>query len=102
MTDEITLTDEQKKLIEDNKWDEDAVMAYLELGIGDDDLSDFEESYQGKYSSDEEFARETAENLGELPRSNVTWPLYCIDWEYAARDIMMDYSKQDGFYFRNL
>lgn len=95
------LTKEQLELIEANNWDKEAVEAYIELGIGDDDLSDFEEAYQGEYSSDENFARETAEQLGEMD-SNVQWPYTCIDWEYAARELMYDYSESNGHYFRNI
>lgn len=100
MTDEITL----KELIEKEKWDKDAVIAYLKLGIGDDDLSDFEEAYQGQYKSDIDFAQEQADNIGANVGRNepMQWPMYCIDWEYAARELMMDYSEQDGYYFRNL
>ena len=43
-----------------------------------------------------------AENIGIVDFKNQPWPQYCIDWEYAARDLMMDYSEQDGYYFRNL
>ena len=98
------MNDEQKELCESNKWDEGAVEAYLKLGTGDDDLSDFEESYQGQYSSDEEFAKTIAEDTGayERGRDGEHWPHYCIDWEWAARELMMDYSEQDGYYFRNL
>lgn len=42
-----------------------------------------------------------AEQLGDVPKDN-HWPLYCIDWEWAARELMMDYAEQDGYYFRNL
>lgn len=78
-----------------------AVKAYIALGIGDDDLSDFEEAYQGKFRDDEEFAREQANQLG-LIDDDMQWPHSCIDWEQAASDLMMDYSEQDGYYFRNL
>lgn len=93
----------QKELAESNKWDVEAVEAYISLGIGDDDLSDFEESYQGQYANDEDFAQSLAEDLGEIPRAgSAHWPLYCIDWEWAARELMMDYSEANGYYFRNL
>jgi len=78
----------------------DAVKAYIEA-MGIEDLKDFNESYAGQYPSDEEFAKEQAKQYGEIPKKN-HWPHYCIDWEYAARELMMDYTEQDGFYFRNL
>lgn len=43
---DVILTEEQKNLIEKNQWDEDAVIAYLESGMGGEELKDFEESYQ--------------------------------------------------------
>ena len=83
--------------------DEDAIDAYIKLGIGDDDLSDFEEAYQGQYKSDKEFAQEQADAMTSWNSKEMqAWPHYCIDWEYAARELMMDYSEQDGYYFRNL
>ena len=93
--------DARQELI-DGGADEGAIDAYIALGIGDDDLSDFEEAYQGKYASNEEFARSIAEDTGAVTDKNQDWPLYCIDWEWAARELMMDYSEQDGHYFRNL
>ena len=96
------MTKEQKEISEVNDWDVEAVESYISLGIGDDDLSDFEEAYQGQYKSDIDFAQEQAEQTGDIDFKNQPWPQYCIDWEYAARDLMMDYSEQDGYYFRNL
>jgi hypothetical protein len=78
----------------------EAVKAYMEV-MGTDDLRDFEEAYAGEYSSDKEFAREKAEDWGMVD-DNATWPNNCIDWELAARELMYDYSEQDGHYFRNL
>lgn len=79
----------------------DAVRAYMKV-MGTEDLKDFEESYSGSFGNDEDFARELAESLGETGKNFTQWPYYCIDWEYAAREIMCDYSEQDGYYFRNL
>lgn len=50
------MTKAQEKIAEDNGWDMEAVAAYIEAGIGDDDLSDFEEALQGQYESDIDFA----------------------------------------------
>lgn len=76
--------------------------AYIAL-VGEQYASkeDMDEAYQGQYDSDEQFAKETAENLGEWP-DNEKWPHYCIDWEYAARELMHDYSEHNGYYFRNI
>lgn len=82
----------------------DALIAYETLGIeGEACFDNIEEAYNGQYSSDEDFAQDMADQLGDVPSvGSDPWPLYCIDWEYAARELMHDYSKQDGFYFRNM
>ena len=79
-------------------YDEDVLEAGLELGIPASTIS---EAYQGKYSGDEDFAQQLAEDLGCISNDN-KWPNYCIDWEYAAREVMMDYAECNGHYFRNL
>ena len=94
--------EERAELIE--YFDDEAVTAFIEL-VGEEYATkdQFEEAYQGQYSSDEEFAQETAEACGEIPSAGSSaWPLYCIDWEYAARELMHDYSESGGYYFRNL
>ncbi len=72
--------------------------AGIELGIP---LENIEEAYQGYYSSDRDFAQDLAESVGSL-QDNAAWPYTCIDWDYAARELMTDYMAQDGHYFRNL
>jgi antirestriction protein len=89
----------KEELIEQGH-EEEAIQAYIDA-IGEDYLDDFEEAYQGQYSSDEDFAQEMAESLGAIPQDN-SWPSYCIDWEWAARELMMDYTEENGYYFRNL
>ena len=82
--------------------------AYLSLDVTSSNdpeeiAKEIEEAYQGKYANDEEFAQEIAEETGALDSDAVKsamWPLYCIDWEFAARELMMDYSEQGGHYFR--
>ena len=61
--------------------------------------NEVEESYQGEYSSDEEFAQELAEELGAIDH-DATWPMNCIDWKKAARELMYDYVEEEGHYFR--
>lgn len=100
------LTNEKIQAIADVcRWDSDVVRAYLELGItASDDPEDIareiEECYMGEHSSDEAFAQHIAEEQGiEIGEQ---WPHYCIDWEYAARELMHDYSEEGGHYFRNV
>ena len=57
-----------------------------------------EENYIGEYDSDEEFAEELLIQTDSIP-ANLPSYLY-IDWERTARDIMMDYSASNGYYFR--
>lgn len=90
----------QKESLEDiadlKEDDLDLIEAGLYCGVS---LSNIEEAYQGKFGSDEDFAQDMAEQLGEIPK-DAHWPLYCIDWEHAARELMMDYNEHDGYYFR--
>lgn len=76
----------------------EVIAAALNLGIT---ASDIDEAYQGSYKDDEDFARETADQLGAIDK-NASWPMNCIDWEYAAKELMYDYSEENGHYFRNL
>jgi antirestriction protein len=56
----------------------------------DADLTDFDEAYNGEWSSREDFARELADDLGAVDE-DATWPNNYIDWERATRDLFMDY-----------
>ena len=60
-----------------------------------------EEAYAGTARTDEEFAENLANELCLIP-DDLAWPMNHIDWEGAARDLMMEYAENDGFYFRNL
>jgi len=89
----------KKELIE-NGFSEEAIDAYLELGIeADDGLEDFEEAYEGEWGNDEQFVGDLLNDTGDLPDLP---PYIHIDWERTARDVMMDYSEENGYYFRNL
>ncbi len=41
-----------------------------------------------------EYAEELAEDIGAIDR-NAKWPLTCIDWEEAARQLKQDYTSID-------
>lgn len=75
----------------------EVVEAALECDINP---SDIDEAYQGEYKDDEDFAFEMANSLGAIDK-NASWPMNCIDWDQAAKDLMMDYSESNGYYFRN-
>ena len=64
-------------------------------------VDDIDEAYSGQYDSDENFAEDTAEQLGYI-NNNISWPYTCIDWEQAAKELMYDYSEEGGHYFRDL
>jgi hypothetical protein len=42
----------------------------------------------------ETYAQELAEDCGMLDKAN-SWPLNCIDWEQAARELKYDYTSAD-------
>ena len=42
----------------------------------------------------EKYARDLAEDTGAID-SQAGWPLYCIDWEWAARELKLDYMAVD-------
>jgi antirestriction protein len=93
------------ELMEENGIDDsltDACKAYLDV-MSLDDLDDFEEAYAGQFESDKAFTMDMVENLGLMDRiDQMDWPYRCIDWEMASRELMCDYTEQDGYYFRNL
>ncbi len=73
----------------------------IEAGINCDiPVKDIAEAYSGQYDSDADFAEETADQLGYMNDSK-SWPFTCIDWEQAAKELMYDYCKDNGYYFRN-
>lgn len=91
-----------KKMSEENVLEPEINQAYIDnVGAEYATAEAAEDSYQGEWDNDVDFAMYFAEECGDIPK-NMHWPLYCIDWEYAARDLMMDYFEVDGHYFRNL
>ncbi len=101
--DEETPEDVEKELDLINQYDQGAIDAYHSLGFErGNGLENFEESYSMHADSDEEYAREIASELGLLNKPDLAWPFTCIDWEWAAREIMYDYAEEDGYYFRNI
>lgn len=63
-------------------------------------ISNCDEAYSGNFESDEDFAEDMAEQLGYMNESK-EWPFNCIDWTFAAKELMYDYSEDNGHYFRN-
>jgi antirestriction protein len=59
------------------------------------DQDAFRETYCGQYKSGEDYAWELAEELDAMP-SQPAWPLTCIDWESAWRELTFDgYREED-------
>ena len=78
--------------------EKDILEAYLECFGYDGTIEDAMDAYQGQYDSDIDFTMELLESCGDIPKD---LPSYVhIDWEGTARDIMMDYSSANSFYFR--
>lgn len=72
----------------------DVVDAGLKCGIA---LQNIEDAYCGQYDSDRAFAMDLADACGFEPSD--TWPACHIDWDAAARHLMMDHDVCDGHYF---
>ena len=51
---------------------------------------EFEESYNGTWYDEEEFARDFAESIGAID-NDPSWPYNSIDWESATWELMFDY-----------
>ena len=59
------------------------------------DEDSFRETYCGCHGSGEDYAQELAEELGSIPEG-AGWPLTCIDWESAWRELTYDgYREED-------
>ena len=87
-------------------YDDEVIEAYINLGITaskdpEDIANEIDEAYNGSYKDDEDFAQDMADQLGAMNSSD-QWPYTCIDWTYAAQELMYDYSEDGGHYFRNL
>lgn len=79
----------------------EAFIHYIKhVGTFDEQSADgFRDAYQGEYDSDRDFAQQFADDLGLIPEG-LGWPASCIDWDQAARELMMDYWSEGGHYFR--
>ena len=86
----------QQKIIEDNDYDTSSVEAYLSFYEDDPELESFDDRYRGFWASDEEYARDLADNLGDCDDV----PNYIvIDWEQTAVNVMADVFVENGYYF---
>lgn len=96
------ITKQAQEMSEENSLSPEINQAYIDnVGVEYATAEQVDEAYAGEYSSDEEFAQEMAEQTGAISKE-INWPYTCIDWEYAAKELMYDYFEVDGYYFRNL
>lgn len=75
--------------VEANPDEEDASIAYIDA-FRDWDRDSFEETYKGKYDSEEDFAKQWLEDWG--------WGIdlsACFDYESFGREIWVDYNLDD-------
>jgi antirestriction protein len=68
----------------------EAFAAWVSNGGDRDDIEAFEDQFCGEWSSGEEYAEQFAADIGAIPDDENRWPLYCIDWERAWRDLSID------------
>lgn len=81
--------------LEDDSYGE-AFGAWVEdTGADWDDVSGFEDAFNGEWDSEQDFAENFAEDIGAIP-TDAQWPCTCIDWEHATRELMYDYSSIDA------
>lgn len=80
-------------------YDQDALDAYMDWSY-DNDLSQFEERYQGEWRDEEDFARSIVDDCYDLDRLMGNLASY-FDYEAFARDLFMgDYYFDNGYVFR--
>ncbi len=64
-----------------------------EIGSVDDLIYDEHGPFVAE-SSFKDYARQLADDIGCIPSDSVNrWPITCIDWDRAARELRMDYSS---------
>lgn len=76
-----------------------ALLWAANVGNEPSDLEGAAEDYCGEWESLADYAQELAEDTGAVP-DELRWPLYCIDWERAARELSFDgYWIESGYVF---
>ena len=98
----------QQSIVEQGYWDEFKTISiefFNELiDYGIESLEQFEDSYQGQYTSGAEFAEQIADECGYLGSDQGVpdFILNHIDWESVwSCELRFDYFEVDGHYFRN-
>lgn len=82
------LTDTGTKLDKDEQEELNALLSLQEDASGSPDWEYGETLIHDSYFK--EYAQELANDCGMIP-DDLKWPMTCIDWEQAARELQMDY-----------
>lgn len=64
-----------------------AYLAWRE-DTGNSLTADFQDQFCGRWDSMADYAESLADDLGMVP-STLAWPLTCIDWEHAGRELVV-------------
>lgn len=83
----------------------DALASYLANtgeSVTELDVDTFEDAYAGEWSSGADYAADLADQIGAVP-DDASWPLSCIDWERAWRELTYDgyWISDAGHVFRS-
>jgi hypothetical protein len=85
---ELELLADEEELDEGDRHDLDALRSLADEASGCADWEHGETLIRDSFFT--EYAQEFAEDIGAISDVH-NWPLYCIDWEQAARELQMDY-----------
>jgi len=94
----LAILEELLPILDSTSYDLEVFEAGIEADV---EICNIEEAYSGKFDSDKDFAENMANELG-LMNDAQSWPFNCIDWDYAAKELMYDYNSANGYYFRSL
>jgi antirestriction protein len=83
--------------LDDN--DKEILEAYVDCIGVHATIDEARDAFVGQYDSDIDFTMEWLEMCGDIPKDLPS--IIHIDWEATARDLMMDFSSHNGFYFRD-
>ena len=80
-----------------DEYDEEVVESFLEI-FDIESIGSLSDAYMGQYDSGAEFAQQTAEDCGDVPRNMPSW--IEIDWEKSWDNLDYDYVEStDGHIF---
>ena len=95
---DLAILEELLPILDSTSYDLEVFEAGIEADV---EIRNIEEAYSGEFDSDKDFAENMANELG-LMNDAQSWPFNCIDWDYAAKELMYDYNSANGYYFRSL